>query len=159
MRRHALRLGVTIAAAATIALLVGDASTFTARSSWMLLGAFIALQPQPAATRDAAVQRAIGTVVGAGVTIALVSVMPHTIWIGWIFLLLAFVSFGLRSVNYAWYCVALTPIVVLGFAGGPLDYRILAARVTWTAAGVMLAVIARNVLWTREADVSIAVAA
>ena len=67
-------------------------------------------------------------------------------------------SFGLRSVNYAWYCVALTPIVVLGFAGGPLDYRILAARVTWTAAGVALAMIARNVLWTRDAEVGVAVA-
>ncbi len=96
--------------------------------------------------------------VGAALTILLAATLPHGIWIGWIFLPLAFVCFGLRSVNYAWYCVVLTPIVVLGFAGGPLDPQVLAARVTWTVIGVALAVLARTALWSRTgADSAVSV--
>jgi hypothetical protein len=156
MRLHALRLGVGIAVAATIALLAGEASGFTSRSSWMLLGLWIALQPQHGATRLLALQRGAGTAAGGLLTIAVALVMPSMVWIGWLFLLLTFVCFGLRSVNYAWYCIVLTPIVVFGLAGGPLAIDILAARVAWTIAGVVLAAVVRTVLWNR--DVSAAVA-
>jgi uncharacterized membrane protein YccC len=82
--------------------------------------------------------------------------MPHGLWIGWLFLALAFVAFGLRTVNYAWYCALLTPIVVLGFADARLDTEVLAARVTWTLVGVVIAAVVRHVLWNgspRLADV------
>ena len=154
LRRHALRLGATIAVAATIVLVTGDASTFTARSSWMLIGVWIALQPQQASTRHVALQRGIGTAIGGLLTIPLALALPGTMWAGWILMALVFVSFGLRTVNYAWYCVVLTPIVVIGFAGGPLDVRVLAARVPWTAAGVLLAVLAGRILWTRSTTAS-----
>jgi uncharacterized membrane protein YccC len=111
---------------------------------------WIALQPGASATRSLALQRGAGTVVGALVTLAFGVVVPHTIWLGWVLAVLAFVAFGLRTVNYAWYCVVLTPIVVLGFAGQPLDHRVLAARVAWTTAGVLLAVAARELLWARD---------
>ena len=75
--------------------------------------------------------------------------MPGSIWIGWLLVVLAFVAFGLRTVNYAWYCIVLTPIVVLGFTSGPLNLPVLAARVAWTTVGVLLAVIATTVLWSR----------
>ena len=67
----------------------------------MLLGVWIALQPYAVGTRHAALQRGVGTVVGAALTVLLAATLPHGIWIGWIFLPLAFVCFGLRSVNYA----------------------------------------------------------
>jgi hypothetical protein len=146
-RRHALRLAVTIALAATVAALVGERSAFAAHSSWMLLGAWIALQPHAAVTRHVALQRAVGTVAGGLLTVLLAVAVPGVVWIGWPFLALAFVAFGLRTVNYAWYCVALTPLVVLGFAASQLDVQVLLARVTWTALGVALAVVARHVLW------------
>ena len=151
VRRHAVRLGTTIGVAATISLLVGHTSTFTAHSSWMLLAAWIALQPQPLASRHMALSRGAGTAAGAVVTLLLAFALPHTIWIGWAFLLLLFLAFGLRTVNHTWYCVLLTPVVVLGFAGTPLDPEMLAARVAWTAAGVLLAAVAAG-FWAGDTD-------
>jgi hypothetical protein len=117
----------------------------------MLLGLWIALQPQAPATRNLALQRGVGTALGGLLTIAVAIAAPAAVWVGWIFLILAFASFRLRTVNYAWSCVLLTPIVVLGFAGAPLDPQVLAARVAWTVAGVVLAAVASGVLWQRPA--------
>ena len=149
-RRHAVRLAVTLALAAAVAALAGDTSSFGAHSTWMLLGVWIALQPHASVTRHVALQRGAGTALGALLTLVLVVAVPHGLWLGWLFLALAFVAFGLRTVNYAWYCVLLTPIVVLGFGDGPLDVQVLLARVAWTAAGVALAVLARHLIWQRE---------
>jgi Fusaric acid resistance protein-like len=155
-RRHAVRLVVTIAIAAGVAAIAGDSSTFAAHSSWMLLGVWIALQPHAAATRHVALQRGAGTALGALLTLVLAVALPHGLWLGWLFLALAFLAFGLRTVNYAWYCVLLTPIVVLGFTAAPLDVQVLLARVAWTAGGVELAVLARHLLWHREPAVAAA---
>jgi hypothetical protein len=153
-RRPAVRLAVTIGLAASLAAVIGEGSAFAAHSSWMLLGVWIALQPHAAVTRHVALQRATGTVAGGLLTVALAVAVPGVVWIGWPFLALAFVAFGLRTVNYAWYCVALTPLVVLGFVQSELDVQVLAARVTWTALGVGLAVVARHVLWRDPAPVA-----
>jgi hypothetical protein len=51
--------------------------------------------------------------------------------------------------------VALTPLVVLGFAASQLDVEVLLARVTWTALGVALAVVARHVLWRDPAPAAV----
>ena len=150
--RHALRLPVTVAVAATVALLVGQGSTFTAHSWWMLLGAWIALQPHASITQKVALQRGAGTLAGALLTAVVAAVWPSTVWIGWVFLVLAFVAFGLRTVNYAWYCVLLTPMIVIGFSQLPLDGQLLLARATWTVGGVLLAVIARHLLWNAVSD-------
>ncbi len=148
-RRHAVRLAVTLGAVATLVALVGESTPFAAHSSWMLLGVWIALQPRTHLTRHMAVQRGVGTALGGLVTVLLAATMPHGLWIGWVFLALAFVAFGLRTVNYSWYCVLLTPIIVLGFADLTLDGQVLLARITWTAAGVLVAVVASHVLWSR----------
>jgi hypothetical protein len=158
-RRHAVRLAVTLALAAAVAALAGETSSFAAHSSWMLLGVWIALQPHASVTRHVALQRGAGTALGALLTLFLVAVVPHGLWLGWLFLALAFVAFGLRTVNYAWYCVLLTPIVVLGFGDAPLDVQVLLARVAWTAAGVALAVLARHTLWHRQPALALAVTA
>lgn len=156
-RRHAARLAITIALAAAITAAAGDASAFAAHSSWMLLGVWIALQPHAPMTRHMALQRGAGTAAGALVTLLIAAALPHGLWIGWLFLALAFFAFGLRTVNYAWYCVLLTPIVVLGFAqSARLDVEVLLARVTWTLAGVVLAVVARHLLWHGGRDTTAA---
>ncbi len=147
--RHAVRLAVTLGAVATLVALVGESTPFAAHSSWMLLGAWIALQPHAHLTRHMAVQSRRRRRARCLVTVLLATTMPHGLWIGWVFLALAFVAFGLRTVNYSWYCVLLTPIVVLGFADLTLDGQVLLARITWTAAGVLVAVVARHVLWSR----------
>ena len=136
--------------AAPVAALAGETSSFAAHSTWILLGMWIARQPHVSVTRHVALQRGAGTALGALLTLVLVVAVPHGLWLGWLFLALAFVAFGLRTVNYAWYCVLLTPIVVRGFGDAPLDIQVLLARVAWTAAGVALAVLARHVLWHRE---------
>lgn len=148
--RHALRLGVTLLAVAIVAHEIGHGSPFAARSSWMLLGVWIAMQPDRQATAQFAVRRGLGTAAGALVTLVLVAVAPPAVWLGWIFLVLAFVGFGLRTVNYAWYCVAITPVIVVGFAGTELNREVLAARVVWTTVGVAAALAARFALWPAD---------
>lgn len=149
--RHAFRLAATLFAAGAVAEWIGADSEFAAHSSWMLIGIWIAMQPHAAATRDTALQRSAGTVLGGLLTVAL-GFVPHGLWLGWLFLVLAFVAFGLRTVNYAWYCVGLTPIIVLGFAGTDLSTELLVARIVWTAVGVGVAFLARVLLWPGDVD-------
>lgn len=136
---HALRLAVAIGLCAWLALAVGATSPFTAHATWAMVGVWVALRPHHHLTRDLAVQRFAGTVVGAAATLAVVAAYPSGHWLGWGLVPLVFVAFGLRSVNYAWYCVAVTPVIVVGFTGTELEPDVLAARVIWTALGVAIA--------------------
>jgi hypothetical protein len=43
----------------------------------------------------------------------------------------------------------------MGFGDAALDVRVLVARVTWTIAGVALAVLARAALWSRNGEAPI----
>jgi hypothetical protein len=146
-RRHAVRLAATIGVAATVTAVVGSGSVFAGHSVWMLLGVWIAMQPNRARSHVSAAQRALGTLAGGLAVVAVSTLLVHLVWIGWVLVALAFVGFGLRNVNYSWYCIGLTPIVVLGFSGHDLEPQVLVARLVWTLAGTLLALAAWTVLW------------
>jgi len=150
-RHHAVRLAVALGIAGMVAARAGTASSFAAHSGWLGIGAWIALDPRLDVTLVKGVQRLAGTLAGGALVVAIAALAPAHLWLGWLALALALVAFTLRPVNYAWYCVFLTPVVVLGL--GPLDPDpgVLAARLVWTAAGVALALALRLVAWPTHA--------
>jgi uncharacterized membrane protein YccC len=139
-----------------VAARAGTASTFAAQSGWLGIGAWIALDPHLDATVAKGVARLGGTLAGGALVLAIAALAPAHLWLGWLGLGLALVAFTLRPVNYAWYCVFLTPVVVLGL--GPLDPDpgVLAARLVWTAAGVALALALRLGAWPTQAHAPVA---
>lgn len=151
VHHHAVRLAVAIGIAGLAAWALGDRSVLDAHSLWIGIGVWVVLQPYLDDTVVRGAERAVGTLAGGGVTILLVHALPDGVWIGWLFLLLVVVAMGARSLNYAWYCVAVTPVIVIGFGPVSTDLTVLGARVLWTAIGAALAVAVRLVLWPTSA--------
>ncbi|QXC61177.1 FUSC family protein [Aquihabitans sp. G128] len=147
VRHHAVRLALALGFAGTVAEAVGSSTPIREHALWLGIGVWIVLQPYLHDTVAKAVQRGIGTVAGGLLTLALVQAVPAGLWVGWMFLVLAFVCFGIRPVNYGWYCVFLTPIIVIGFGPVVHDYAVLEARLGWTIAGSLLALLVRFALW------------
>jgi hypothetical protein len=137
--RHAVRLAVVSAAAEVIAQGSGLSHGY-----WIVLTIFIVLRPDYSSTLYRGLQRAAGTVVGAGlgvatVQLAKVSLTALLAGIG-ISLLAAYAVF---TVNYLLYAVFLTDFVVvlLALLGLPPEPTAL-ARLVGTAIGTGLAILA-----------------
>jgi hypothetical protein len=137
--RHAVRLAVVSAAAEVIAQGSGLSHGY-----WIVLTIFIVLRPDYSSTLYRGLQRAAGTVVGAGlgvatVQLAKVSLTALLVGIG-ISLLAAYAVF---TVNYLLYAVFLTDFVevLLALLGLPPEPTAL-ARLVGTAIGTGLAILA-----------------
>ena len=137
--RHALRLAAVSATAEVIAQGSGLSHGY-----WIVLTIFIVLRPDYSSTLYRGLQRAAGTVVGAGlgvatVQLAKVSLTALLVGIG-ISLLAAYAVF---TVNYLLYAVFLTDFVVvlLTLLGLPPEPTAL-ARLIGTAIGTGLAILA-----------------
>jgi uncharacterized membrane protein YccC len=150
--RHALRLAVVSAIAEVIAI-----ATDLPHGYWAALTIFIVLRPDYSSTFYRGLQRAAGTVVGAGLGVATallgrVSTIALLIGIG-ISLLAAFAVF---TVNYLLYSVFLTDFVVvlLAMLGLPPDTTAV-DRLIGTGVGTGLAILA-YLLWPTWAGTSAA---
>ena len=144
---HGIRLATALGVSAVVAEVAGHGTPLRPHAFWMAVGVWVVLQPHLHDTVTKGVQRAAGTLVGGALSVALLQTLPTDLWFGWLVLALAFVCFGIRSVNYGWYCVVLTPIVVLGFSPIVADNAVLEARLGWTAAGIVLALAVRFAMW------------
>ena len=84
-----------------------------ARSYWVILTIVIVLKPDYGSVLVRAVQRGIGTVIGAVLGAAILAVVPYGPWLLLPFAILAaLLPYG-RSRNYGLFAVFLTPLVVL----------------------------------------------
>jgi uncharacterized membrane protein YccC len=145
--RHAVRLAAATATAETISLATGISHGY-----WAVLTVFIVLRPDYSSTLYRGLQRAAGTVLGAGlgvatVQLARVSLTALLIGIG-VSLLAAYAVF---TVNYLLYGVFLTDFVVvllalLGLPAEPTAF----ARLIGTGIGTALAIVAYLVWPTWE---------
>jgi uncharacterized membrane protein YccC len=148
MLRHLTRFVVAMGIAGIISWLIGQDTVFRNDSHWMALGLFVSLQPGYSATVLRGLQRAGGTIIGGALCFALVAILPGDFWFGYIVPFLAIIGMSLMTANYTWMAAAITPLVVIGFTGNvAMHYDILAARLGYTAAGCLLAIVARTVLW------------
>jgi uncharacterized membrane protein YccC len=137
--RHALRLAVVSALAEVIAQGSGLSHGY-----WIVLTIFIVLRPDYSSTLYRGLQRAAGTVVGAGLgvaTVLLVRVSLTALLCGIAVSLLA--AYAVFTVNYLLYAVFLTDFLVvllalLGLPPGPTAL----ARLVGTGIGTGLAIVA-----------------
>src|SRR6266851_567270 len=94
--RHAARMAVTVSIGAAIAAWLG-----VARAAWVTVAVVIVLQPDSGSTVRRAVQRVLGTVVGAGLAALLVPVLRSPTLIGVVLFPLSALALALRPLNYA----------------------------------------------------------
>jgi uncharacterized membrane protein YccC len=141
--RHAVRLGVTAALTALLVRVAGLSHGY-----WAVLTVFIVLRPDYSSTLQRGVQRAGGTVIGAGLGVAtalLAKVGTPALLVGTGVSLAA--AYSVFMVNFLLLGVFLTDFVVvfLALLGLPADQTAL-ARLAGTGVGAALALIG-YVVW------------
>jgi uncharacterized membrane protein YccC len=141
--RHALRLAVASAAAELIAHVSGLSHGY-----WAVLTVFIVLRPDYSSTLYRGLQRAAGTIVGAGLGVATVELARVSLTAVLAGIAVSLVgAYAVFTVNYLLYAVFLTDFVVvllatLGLPPGPTAI----ARLIGTGVGTGLAILA-YLLW------------
>ena len=145
--RHAARTAVTVSIAAAIAARLG-----TVKASWITVAVVIVLQPDTGSTVRRAVQRVLGTVVGAGAAALLVPVLRTPTLIGITLFPLSALAMALRPLNYGLFTLLVTPVFLLMAEVLSGDWHLARARVVNTLVGGGLA-LAAQLLWpSRERD-------
>lgn len=144
--RHALRLSIAVAAAVAIAMALR-----LPRGYWLMLTVLVILKPDFGGTRERAVQRVGGTVLG-GIAAALLAAMVRSEMLIYALMVpLGILAFSQLPRNYGLFVTLLTPFVVLMIdLGDPGDWQVAATRVLNTVIGGALALLAGYLLWPRS---------
>ncbi|MEV0582915.1 FUSC family protein [Nonomuraea sp. NPDC050310] len=143
--RHALRLGVTTAAA--MALMVGLHADI---GRWFVVTVLIALRSTYGDTVERVVLRVVGTMAGATVAALLLAAVPGRWTIVVIILVFGALGFALREVSYGFWSALATPLMLMmSDFSVTIDWVTAAVRLGLTAAGGVLVLLAARVLWPR----------
>lgn len=139
---HALRVAFVTAAAVAIAGLL-----HLRHGYWVTLTAVVILQPYVSATRQKALQRVIGTILG-GIAAALFVMVFHSMTAILVLIaLFTMLCVTLLPLNYGAYAVFGTPAFVLIAEASEGDWHLAGLRIANTLIGSMLALIGAAVLW------------
>lgn len=141
--RHALRLGVTAAAAVAIY------STFGIREGyWVTLTVVVILKPYSGATFQRGLQRVFGTIVG-GILAAIAAAMIHSpLIIAFLLFPLTVATLALQPINYGLFVFFLTPqVILMDNILHPGNWLLAIDRIENTAIGSTLALIGGYLLW------------
>ncbi len=141
--RHALRLGVTATAAATLPTLLS-----LPHGAWVGLTAMVILKPNFGGTYQQAKQRVIGTVAGSVVGAIMAAAITGPIALDFLLLLFGIPAFSLIAHNYGLGVLFLTPFIVLLLnTVQPGNWEVAAIRSVDTVIGGLLALLAGYLLW------------
>ena len=143
LRAHAARLGLAVAAS-TLFYLVID----LAHGYWVPLTTLAILQPEERATRVRSVQRAVGTLAGAGLIIA-ITFATHEPWaLAAGAAVAAFGLFALDERGYFWLVALITPTVL--FMLSAVDFQgddVGLERVADSSLGILIGLAFGEVAW------------
>ena len=146
--RHALRVAIVTAIAVLVTRLL-----HLPRGYWVTVTVLIILQPYSGATVLKALQRVLGTVVGALLTVGLVALVHDTRGLLVAIFVLAMVCVAFLRVNYLIYSVFLTPTFVLLAEMSAGDWHLAGVRELDTLIGGALGLLGAWLLWpTPERD-------
>jgi uncharacterized membrane protein YccC len=141
-----LRYALRVAVVTTLAVVLAELLQIK-RGYWITITAIVILQPYTGITTQRALQRVIGTVVGALLTAGLGALFhdPRAILV--LSFIFAAACVALLPVNYAAFSVFLTPTFVLLAEASAGDWHLAGTRVLNTLLGGALALLGSRVLW------------
>lgn len=145
--RHAIRVGLTAAAAGILGLLL-----HRARRYWIIITAIIVLQPHSGATLRKGLQRIAGTVAGAIAASLLAPLFHGHLQTAGLLFVLALFGAAARRLNYAVYIALITPLFVLLAESSSGDWSLIGVRISSTLLGGAIAVAGSYVWPHRERD-------
>jgi uncharacterized membrane protein YccC len=140
--RNALRVGVTAAAA-----LAAGQALHLPRKHWIVVTAVLVLQTHSGATTRKALQRILGTVVGALVATALAPLVHTPLRIAAALFVMAVTGVALRQFNHAVYIALITPLFILMAESTSGDWHLTGARIADTLLGGVFALFGSMALW------------
>ncbi len=139
----AARLGLTLAVAEVVRQLVPLEKPY-----WILLTAALVLKPDLGSVFARGVQRTLGTLVGVGLGIAIIQLVPPG---PWVLVPIALFAFGFpfgASRNYGMLATFITPLVLLLLDfGDAVDGRIAVDRLVDTAIGAGIVLVVGYLAW------------
>ncbi|MCA1826465.1 MAG: FUSC family protein [Myxococcales bacterium] len=145
--RHAIRVGLTAAAAALLGLLL-----HRDRRYWIIVTAVIVLQPHSGATLRKGLQRIAGTVAGAIAATLLAPFFHGHLQTAALLFVLALFGAAARHLNYAVYIALITPLFVLLAESTSGDWHLIPLRITATLLGGTVAILGSYTFPHRERE-------
>jgi len=140
--RHALRVAIVTGVAVLVTRLLD-----LPRGYWVTITAIIILQPYAGATLVKGLQRVLGTVAGALLTVALVALLRDPRGLLVAIFVFAAISVAFLRVNYLIYSIFLTPTFVLLAEMSAGDWHLAEVRVLNTLIGGALGLAGSWLLW------------
>jgi uncharacterized membrane protein YccC len=140
--RHALRVAIVTAVAVLVTHLLR-----LPRGYWVTITAIIILQPFAGATLIKTLQRVLGTVAGALLTVGLVALVHDSRGLLIVIFLLAAICVAFLRVNYLIYSIFLTPTFVLLAEMSAGDWHLAQLRTLNTLIGGALGLAGAWLLW------------
>jgi uncharacterized membrane protein YccC len=141
--RHALRTTAVIAAVFILVHFAG-----LPHGSWAALAVLRVMRPQYAVTRERVVQRVAGNLIGGTGAALLIAVVHEQSAIAVVLFAIITAGFTLRPVNYGFWVVFGTPLVLLiGDVSHPGDWGDALIRIGLTVLGTTAALLGGRLLW------------
>lgn len=144
-RRHAGRLGLLVAAAASA---LAGIDHLAGQAHWLITSLLLTLRPTTAATRTRAVQRVTGNSLGGILTALVLLTGPGPIAVALIVGCTGALAYGARPANYLYWALA-TPLLLLLLSdfSEPMPWYGAATRASLNLLGGLLALAATRWLW------------
>ena len=141
LRAHGLRVGLAIAFAVALASVLGPSFGY-----WIPLTVLAVLQPDSHSSRVRLLQRAAGTVVGAGLVVLVTLVTANPVALVALVTLFTLALFAVKDRSYFWMVILLTPTALLMIASTTVEGPGIALqRLINTAIGLAIGLVAMNV--------------
>jgi hypothetical protein len=109
-RGHAVRVGVAVGAAVTIAGLLPDDLV---GGHWLITSVLLTIQPRQTQTGVRIAQRLSGNTVGAVIAAAILGAQPPAPVVVAVTMILFLLAMALRPVNYTWWAVTGPPVLLV----------------------------------------------
>ncbi len=142
---HALRLAIVTSAAVLLTRLLHLNHDY-----WVTLTAVVILQPYSGATRQKALQRVVGTVLGGVVAAGLSALFQSFVAVAVLVAIFTTLCVALLPLNYGAYAVFGTPAFVLLAESSVGDWHLAGLRIINTLIGGALALFGARVLWPSQ---------